>query len=154
MKQLIVLLLLAACGGSSSTSPVNTPAGPPPKWKDMNADQKMAFMKSTVLPRAKKLFGDFDPQKYAVVNCHTCHGKGSEDGSFEMPNPDIKALPATEEAFMAWVSKDADAMRYTKFMSEQLVPAMAEMLDVKAFDPKTHTGEFSCEACHTMAKAP
>jgi mono/diheme cytochrome c family protein len=153
MKHVLFVLLLAACGGPSA-KPVTTPEAPAPKWKDMNADQRMAFMKSTVLPRAKKLFGDFDPQKYAVVNCHTCHGKGSEDGSFEMPNPDIKALPASEEAYVAWISKDPEAARYTKFMSEQIVPAVAEMLDVKAFDPKTHTGEFSCPACHTMAKAP
>src|SRR4051794_38676870 len=81
MKHLLFVLVLAACGGSSSPKTVTPPTGPAPKWKDMDADQRMAFMKSTVLPRAKKLFGDFDPKKYAVVNCHTCHGKGSEDGS-------------------------------------------------------------------------
>ena len=117
----------------------------------MNADQRLEFMKTTVLPAAKAKFQAFDGAKYAKFDCATCHGKGAEDGSFEMPNPQIKALPATEEAYMAWVAKDADAARYTKFMSEELVPMMAQLLGEKPFDPQTHTGTFSCPACHKMA---
>lgn len=120
----------------------------------MNADQRLEFMKTTVLPAAKAKFQAFDGTKYAKFDCATCHGDGAADGSFEMPNPKIKALPATEEAYMAWVAQDADAARYTKFMSEEIVPMMADLLQEKPFDPKTHTGEFSCPACHTMAGEP
>jgi cytochrome c553 len=117
----------------------------------MNLDQRLEFMKTTVLPAAKVKFQTFDAKRYATFDCITCHGPGAEDGSFEMPNPKIKALPATEEAYMAWVAKDADAARYTKFMSEEIVPMMAQLLDEKPFDPATHSGTFSCPACHTMA---
>jgi hypothetical protein len=143
----LLVLALAACGGSQKSTP---PAALPP-WKDMNADQRLEFMKTTVLPAAKTKFQAFDATKYAKFDCKTCHGDGADDGSFEMPNPKIKALPATEEAYMAWVAKDADAARYTKFMSEEIVPMMSQLLQVKAFDPATHTGEFSCPACHKMA---
>ena len=120
----------------------------------MNADQRLDFMKTKVLPAAKARFLTFDPDKYADFDCATCHGDGATDGSYEMPNPKIKALPATEEAYMAWIAKDADAARYTKFMSEDLVPMMADLLGEKPFDPKTNPKGFSCPVCHTMAGEP
>src|SRR5438045_7293142 len=109
MKRLIAVVVLAACG-SSSPKPA-APSGPPPAnlaWKDMNADQRMEFMKWKVLPAARAKFQAFDAKKYAVFQCRTCHGDGAEDGSFDMPNPKIKAMPATEEAYMAWIAKDAE----------------------------------------------
>ena len=112
----------------------------------MNADQRFEFMKTNVLPAAKAKFQAFDAKKYAEFDCSTCHGDGAEDGSYEMPNPKIKPLPATEEAYMAWIAKDADAASYTKFMSGEIVPMMADLLGEKAFDPKTHTSTFSCLA--------
>jgi cytochrome c553 len=150
MNKLALILVLAACGSSSKSS--TTPASPAPTaWKDMNLDQRTEFMKREVMPKAKAIFVAFDEKKYKDMDCATCHGDGAADGSFEMPNPKIKPLPGTEEAFMAWVSKDAEAARYAKMMSEELVPLMANLLGEKAFDPATHSGDFSCQACHTMA---
>ncbi|HTL36504.1 MAG TPA: hypothetical protein VL326_25400 [Kofleriaceae bacterium] len=146
MHRIVLLLALAACGSATPKS-----GAPLPPWKDMNADQRLEFMKSTVLPAAKQKFQAFDAKKFAKFDCRTCHGKGAEDGSFEMPNPDIKALPPTAEAYEAWIAKDANAKRYTDFMSNEVVPMMSQLLQIKAFDPATHTGEFSCPACHTMA---
>jgi hypothetical protein len=151
MKRLVVLAALAGCDSSAPK-----PAAPPAPaanvaWKDMNADQRFELMKTKVLPAAKAKFQAFDAKKYAEFDCSTCHGDGAADGSYEMPNPKIKPLPATEEAYMAWIAKDADAASYTKFMSEEIVPMVADILDEKPFDPKTHSGTFSCPACHTMA---
>lgn len=149
MKQLALLFVLAACG--SSSKPAATPTPAPAAWKDMNLDQRVEFMKREVMPKSKAIFVAFDEAKYKDMDCATCHGDGAADGSFEMPNPKIKPLPATADAFMAWVSKDEEAARYAKMMSEQLEPMMANLLGKKAFDPATKTGDFSCEACHTMA---
>jgi hypothetical protein len=145
----LALAVLAACG-SSSTTP-QTPATPAKAvtWKDMDATQREQFMKDVVMPRAKAAFVAFDP-KYASMDCKTCHGDGATDGTFEMPNPKIKPLPNTPEAFMEWVSKDAEAARYADFMSAKLEPLMGELLQLKPFDPQTKTGEFSCENCHEL----
>jgi hypothetical protein len=121
-------------------------------YKDMDKKQRGAYMKKVVLPRARELFSAFDP-KLPEVGCKTCHGDGVADHTFKMPNPKIKPLPNTEEAFMAWVSKDKDAARWAKFMGEQLTPEMAKLVGKQPFDPKTKTGEFSCGACHTLKKS-
>jgi hypothetical protein len=147
MKRIAVLLFLTACGGSSNKAPPE-PAKPL-VWKDMNADQRQTYMKDVVLPKAKEIFVAFDP-KYSTMDCVTCHGDGAADGSFEMPNAKIKPLPNSEEAFIAWVSKDPEAGRYAGFMAEKVEPLMADLLNEKPFDPKTKTGEFGCTACHTL----
>jgi hypothetical protein len=121
-------------------------------YKDMDKKQRGAYMKKVVLPRARELFSAFDP-KLPEVGCKTCHGDGVADHTFKMPNPKIKPLPDSEEAFMAWVSKDKDAARWSKFMGEQLEPEMAKLVGKKPFDPKTKTGEFSCANCHTLKKS-
>jgi len=119
-------------------------------WKDMDKKERSAFMKKVVLPKAKKLFATIDPKM--KTTCKTCHGKGADDHTFKMPNPSIQALPATEEAFTAWIKKNPDEGKWAKFMGEQFTPAMAEALGKKAFDPQTKTGDFSCTACHTLKK--
>jgi hypothetical protein len=144
------LLLLFACGGGSA-KPAAPPA-PPAAWKDMDHDQRMVFMKDVVMPKAKAIFVAFDPT-FSTMDCVTCHGDGVEAGTYEMPNPKIKPLPNTEEAFMAWVSKDPAAGKFAQFMATEVNPLMAGLLGKKAFDPQTHTGDFSCEACHKLVDA-
>jgi hypothetical protein len=121
-------------------------------YKDMDKKQRGAYMKKVVLPKARELFSAFDP-KLPQVSCKTCHGDGVAKHTFKMPNPKIKPLPGTEEAFMAWVSKDKDAARWAKFMGEQLSPEIAKLVGKQPFDPKTKTGEFSCAICHTLKKS-
>lgn len=145
------IFLAAACGSPTKAAEPATPPRPL-VWKDMNADQREAYMKEVVLPKSKALFVAFDA-KYQTMDCKTCHGEGAEDGSFEMPSAQIKPLPSTPEAFMAWVGKDAEAARYTEFMATKLEPLMGELLQVTVFDPKTGTGELSCHTCHTLVDA-
>jgi hypothetical protein len=148
---IFTLVLLTACGSSTKPAPTTAPAKPL-VWKDMDATQRETYMKDVVMPRTKEIFVAFDP-KYATMDCKTCHGDGVDDGSFEMPNPKIKPLPNTEEAFMAWIGKDANAARYTEFMATKLEPLMGELLQQKVFDPKTGTGQMTCSSCHQLVDA-
>lgn len=115
-------------------------------FKDMNADQRMAFMKLSVLPEMKAVFAEFDAKKFAELDCKTCHGKSAEDGTFDMPNPDLPRLPKMEN-FMAY-AQDPKHAPWVQFMATKVKPAMAKLLKVTEFDPQTNTGEFGCHGCH------
>jgi len=161
-----ILAFAAACGGSSkpaessppeAAEPAATPAeqeAAPPEsmaFKDMNHEQRLAFMKETVLPAMKTSFQEFDPKKFAEFNCKTCHGAGAQDGSFKMPNPALPVLPSMDK-FMAF-AKDPKHEPWVKFMAEKVKPQMAKLLQKPEFDPQTNTGEFGCTACHNMEGA-
>jgi len=141
----------ATTEGSTAGSAADTKvAGGDKAWKDMDKKERAAFMKKVVLPKAKELFATIDPKM--DTTCKTCHGKGAEDRTYKMPNPDIKPLPASEDAFMAWIKKNPDEAKWSKFMGETFSPAMAQLLGKQDFDPKTKTGDFGCTACHTLQK--
>jgi hypothetical protein len=147
MTRLVALtIFVAACGGSHGKASAPAPA----LWKDMNAEQRLAYMEKVVMPRAKQVFVEFDAERYKDMDCKTCHGPGADDRSFEMPNPAIKPLPNSPEAFMALYAQDADVQRFTPFMSDKVEPMMGELLQMTVFDPKTDTGELSCSTCHQL----
>lgn len=160
-----LLLLAAACGGKSepaTESPVpaaeepappaaEEPAAPPEgmAFKDMSHEQRIAFMKETVVPTMKPLFQEYDAKRYGEFNCKTCHGAGAADGSFKMPNPALPVLPGSKDKFMAF-AKDPKNAPGVKFMAEKVKPTMAKLLKEPEFDPKTNQGEFGCQACHAI----
>lgn len=120
-------------------------------YKDLDKKGRAEFMKKLVLPKAKELFAAFDP-KMGEVTCKTCHGDGVKDHSFKMPNPKIKELPGTEKGFIEWVHQNPDEAKWAGFMSQQLEPAMGQLLGRTVFDPRTGKGELSCGTCHVMKK--
>ena len=104
LAPIVFSLLAAACG--SKSKPADTTMGggggtatagggdmpAAASWEQMDHDARKAYMKETVLPEMKKLFVEFDAGEFGNMNCKTCHGAGAEDGSFEMPNPELPVL--------------------------------------------------------------
>jgi hypothetical protein len=134
----LVCVWPAACGGSNT-------ATPKAMWKDMNHDERMAYMKKTVFPRMRAEFAAFDPKDFGEMNCATCHGDGAKDKTFKMPNPKLPKLPGSEEGFKKLSEEHPDV---TRFMMTKVVPQMAAFLGEEPYDPKTHQG-FGCFRCHT-----
>ncbi len=114
-------------------------------WEKMNHDDREEYMRHVVMPKMRKVFADFDANKYGKINCKTCHGDGASDQSFKMPNPKLPKLPKTSEGFAELNKKHPEMM---KFMMETVKPTMASLLNMPPFDPKTHKG-FGCSNCHT-----
>jgi hypothetical protein len=150
------LVLVVACGGSqppaesaappaADTAAATGGAPMPAAFHDMNRDQRLMFMKETVMPAMQVEFQKFDAKRYAEFSCATCHGSGAKSGAFTMPNPELPKLPAAPEAFKALAEKHPDMM---KFMGEVVKPKMQQMLKEEPFDPATGKG-FSCMECHT-----
>jgi hypothetical protein len=116
-----VLLLAAACGEEA-----------PATYAEMDFDQRIAFMTEVVLPEMREV----------------CHGSGASDGTYAMPSPDLPRLPASEEAFFAYLEEDPEHARWGQFMMEETWPRMAELLAAPVFDPVTEPEGSSCSDCH------
>ncbi len=117
-----------------------------PAWKDMDHDQRVKYMRETVLPKMRQTFAEFDEKKFGRINCKTCHGDGATNESFEMPNPKLPKLPTNTEGFQKLMKDDPAAM---EFMMKKVKPQMAELLGLPEMDPNTNPKGFGCFNCHT-----
>lgn len=145
-------LFVAACGGADDGEVDPVDGEPDPvAWKDMSFEERTTYMTNVVMPRMKEVFVAYDA-KYEAMDCTTCHGDDAVERAYAMPSPQIAPLPASEEGFIAWVSdpEHPERQAWTDFMFNQVVPEMADLLQVARYDPTTHTGEFSCNNCHTL----
>lgn len=163
-----VFCLIAACGGGQATAPPAAPpangadaAAPvasaerppgagafqpgPGEWARWTHDDKLQWMKKTVLPKMHDLFVAVDTPRFGDMSCTTCHGHGAVEGNFMMPNSDLPKLDPSPEGF-AKLSKTNPKM--FEFMVEQVEPTMASLLGEKPYDEKTKLG-FNCFRCHT-----
>jgi hypothetical protein len=158
--------LLLGCASSSPPATPASPAGPPPvavsapeatpgatlvgppqvAWPAMTLEQRKAYMKTVVLPKAKELFVAFDPVRYAKFSCATCHGDSATDGTFKMPNPKLPKLPTKPEGFKQLMAEKPKVM---EFMAKQVKPTMATLLGEPEWTPATKKG-FGCVECHTQ----
>ncbi len=141
----------AAPADSAPVASDPSPAGPPvdaPKdgeWATWSHEQKLAYMKSNVMPKMKPLFHDFDAGRFGDARCSLCHGAGAKDGKFKMPNADLAKLDLTPAGMKKMREKNA-AM--ADFMAKEIVPATAALLGQQPYDAKTQKG-FGCMGCHT-----
>jgi mono/diheme cytochrome c family protein len=94
----------------------------------------------------KEAFVAFDAEEFGEMNCKTCHGAGAEDGSFEMPNPELDKLDFDEDGSSSTRSTRRSPSGWARWST----PKMAELLGMPVYDPATHKG-FGCLGCHTMA---
>lgn len=142
----------AAPTATASSAPAPAaPSGPPGpgEWASWSHDQKLAYMKSAVMPQMGTLFHEYDAKKYDEPKCVLCHGAGVKDGTFKMPNPELPKLDLSPAGFKKMHTKNAAVV---EFMGKKVVPQMAQLLGEQPFDPKTGQG-FGCLECHVKADA-
>src|SRR5438067_694382 len=90
----------------------------------------LLWMSASVNPAMREEFQNFDAKRYAKFGCKTCHGKGAEDDSYKMPNPDLPKLPRSKEG---WDKIKAEKGDILKFMGTTVKPKMASLLCMKPF---------------------
>lgn len=116
----------------------------------MTKQQRGKYMGAVVLPKMRELFRSYNGEKYAAIGCDTCHGKDARARAFEMPNPEIMPLPATQEDWGKVMQEKPDML---KFMGEKVKPEMAKLLGLPEYNPQSpQPGALGCSACHTSKK--
>lgn len=136
----------AASAESAAPAASGAVAAPGPgQWDTWSRDQKMAYMKSAVMPKLGGLFHDFDDKKYGETRCTLCHGSSAKAGKFKMPNAELPKLDMTPEGFKALQEKKPQVL---EFMMKKVEVETAHLIGEQPFDPQTKKG-FGCLNCHT-----
>ena len=130
MSRRVSVLFVLMLGCNAESDPL------PESYQDMTFEQRQQYMTETVLPTMKAEFEAVDAS-YSSMNCATCHGDGATDGTFSMPNGGLAALDVN-----AWPTDPP-----VDFMTNTVVPTMADLLDEDPFDASTGEG-FGCFGCH------
>jgi hypothetical protein len=119
----------AAMAGSGDTSAGSDSFN----WEAMTHQQRMDYMKKTVVPTMKPLFLKFDAKHYANFGCKTCHGKDPKAAKFKMPTADLPKL-------------DFAALKAGKQK-----PTIATLLHQPEYT-ETNPKGFGCLECHMQKK--
>jgi hypothetical protein len=148
----ISLLGSAALAADEPAKPAAAAAAPAGEkkidWEHMSKAERKKYMKTTVLPKMKAVFQEFDAKAFKKFSCETCHGKKATETNFKMPNAELPKLPQpTDRAgFMAIQQKKPEVV---KFMGTKVKPTMAELLNIPEWTPQNPKG-FGCYQCHTQ----
>ena len=132
----VVLCFLLAAGG------VFFSCGEPPKqgidWASMTRQQRLEWMGTEVFHPMRKLFQEFDPERYKDFSCETCHGKDYQSVDYKMPHT---VFPMTPSALVTSEDSDPKLAAAAKFMNEKVLPEMRRLLNKQ---------DISCFNCHEI----
>jgi hypothetical protein len=126
----------------------DAPYAQPAPWPEMDMAQRLQFMQQVVMPEMRARFQEYDPERYADFDCTTCHGESAAQVGFAMPNG---LTPLDPDTFPLTESDDAQVAETAHFMEEEVVPAMADLLDATRWSPDNPDG-FGCLSCHAHAE--
>ncbi len=118
---------------ASAGAAASEPGAPEIPWADKDHQQRMEYMGIYVLPKMSSVFESLKEDPSARFKCQNCHGDDMDAVNHEMPN-DLYPLPA-EGFYEAALEYDEQT---TKFMAEQVVSAMSEVLGQ----------DVNCLTCH------
>jgi hypothetical protein len=132
-----------SASASSASSADAKPAAPAqPMFATLSTDKKAEVMLTKVVPNVGKEFKAHDSKKFEKFGCATCHGPQKKDD----PHKVLPKLTLSNGGFEKLAKAKPEMM---KFMSEKVVPTMADALGEKPYDPATKQG-FGCAGCHTV----
>src|SRR5947208_877250 len=78
-----------AAGAPATAAPAAGAGDKKIDWEHMSKAERKKYMKSTVLPKMKTVFQEFDAKAFKNFTCQTCHGKKATETNFKMPNAEL-----------------------------------------------------------------
>jgi len=138
-----VLLAVVAC-----RAPAPVPAPSQVAWTTMSWEDRHDLMTFAVLPNMARAFQRFKGSADPDMTCRTCHGADAELVRYAMPH----GLPALDlEHLPDPNGPDPRQARMAKFMTDEVTPAMADLLGVPLAADRDRKHGFSCFDCHPSA---
>jgi hypothetical protein len=162
----VAALWVVGCGArqpapapASTSAPASAPASATPPasaspstsqqvdrpWSQLDHRERMHVMKQRVLPLARTLFRELDAERYAHVDCTTCHGDRALDGDYSMPNPALLPLAFGPGSGYAELKRQHPQM--IAFMKDKLSPGVGDVLGLSKWSDDNPEG-FGCWSCH------
>lgn len=133
LPSMVVAVALAACGGGAP-APAAPAASGPDEWSKATWEERHGIMTWGVLPNMARAFQRFEGSAVPRLTCRTCHGVDAEERQYKMPNARLAALDPAR-------LPRPESSRIAKFMHEEVVPQMRELLE---------SPTLSCFQCHTV----
>jgi hypothetical protein len=142
--QIVSLLTIVAACRARAPEPAPT-AVARSAWSTMSWEDRHDVMTFAVLPNMARLFQRFRGSPDPDMTCATCHGDDAELVHYAMPH----GLPALDPAHLPDPNgADPREARMAKFMIDEVTPAMADLLGVRAA-PDANAGHgLTCFNCH------
>jgi hypothetical protein len=129
-----------AAVGDDGAGATETEAQGDVPWAQMTFDQRKSYMGKHVFPKMKASFSSHDAALFKGFKCETCHG---DDKTYKMPNEGIYPLSGSDPLTAAMEYDE----KVTRFMIDEVVPQMAELLGTVPWSPENQDG-LGCFACH------
>lgn len=155
MRLCVAAWILIAAGCAAHAPPAPRAAEPVrDPWSETSWEDRHDTMTFAVLPNMARLFQRFRGTRDPDLTCRSCHGADAEAVRYEMPHGlgplDPAHLPDRN-------SVDPKEARMARFMADEVTPAMADLIGMPLYDPRTGRG-FGCFDCHpaiaTARRAP
>jgi len=137
--QVVSFLLFAALFACGPRSAATTPSAQERSFDELNHDERIEFMLTSVVPAMQPIFVEQDAKRYQTFGCETCHGKAAADGQFHMPSDALPKLGGDLTKKFSRAKLD--------WMLTEVKPTMARLLKQKEWSPQDPYG-FDCYSCH------
>lgn len=132
-------MLLVGCPSAGESGP--PPYEQPAPWEQLNLDQREEFMERLFMPVMAEHFRAFDPDRYAVFMCVTCHGPDGETIFWEMPSEAVAPISLADTPVED--IEDPERRAVAMWMDEVILPEMGQL-----FEQELTLEGSSCLDCH------
>ena len=112
--------------------------GPEVAWADMSHEDREMDMIGRFLPIMSEVFHEHNAERYAHLDCVSCHGEQMQERNFELPSPDLPAIP--EQGTAAYNALSMALPEVMHFMEQEVTPISGTLLGME--------DDFSCHSCH------